>query len=108
MDMKERYRRRNYTSRRGGHKQRSGIPIRVLQKKRRDLVPKYAKWGDLSLVRGDGAGISYPQLDQIPRREAHQAEKDASTLQKNYRRTINTVRDRRKYWPRKSERDVKG
>lgn len=104
MNKKDLYVRRNYTARRGGQKKRKNIPLFQLQKKRRKLVPKYAKWGDLSQITG-GTHISnaFWLNESNPRQEAHEVERKASTLNKNYRRKQNPHKDRRKYWEKERE-----
>ncbi len=103
MNKKELYIRRNYTARRGGQKKRNNVDLFKLQKKRRELVPKHAKFGDLSLITG-GTHLSKYWLELAgDRQEAHEIERDASTLNKNPRRQQNPMKHRRKYWKKERE-----
>ena len=66
-------------------------------------MPNYAKFGDLALITG-GTHLTKFMLDEVEgRQEAHQLERNASTLNKNPRRQINPMKHRRKYWQKERE-----
>lgn len=105
MNKKDLYIRRNYTARRGGQKKRKNVPLFQLQKKRRELVPKYAKWGDLSQIGGGYHLSKYWLNEPKPRQQAHETERKASSLNKNFRRKQNPMKHRRKYWQKERDHD---
>ena len=103
MNKKDLYLRRQYTARRGGYKKRYKIPFFALQRERRNLNPKWNNWGDQSHF-GSGAHLNEFHLDkQEARKDGHKIERRASTLNKNFRRAQNPMKDRRRYWKKERE-----
>jgi hypothetical protein len=102
MNKKDYYRRKQYTARRGGHMRRKKTPFNLLRKERRKIMPKWAKWGELDIWQNQS--VTPMLYETKPRRDGHEKEKDMSVLNKNFRRHLHPIRDKRKYWNKKRER----
>ena len=104
MNKKELYLRRQHTARRGGYKKRVNVPLFKLQKQRQIKNPKYWKWGDLGHIKGEShVNTEFYLHKQEARKDAHDTLRKASTLNKNFRRSQNPIKHRRKYWKKERE-----
>lgn len=102
MDKEDRYAVKNFIARRGGAKERKFTGHKVFQKKKRKLIPRYAKFGGGRFGESPFP-LDFVFYDTAPRRQSHEKERSLDTQGKNFRRSINTNRNRRKYW--KPQRD---
>ena len=107
MNKKDFYLKQQYMARRGGVPVRRSTPYAKDKRKRRELMPKYAKWGDQTHHGIPEVCYSgYAILDDL--RDGHKEEKKLNRNRKNFRRTIHPIKDKRKYWDSKKERDAGG
>jgi len=107
MNKKDLYLRRQYLNRRGAVPIRRSTPYSKDKRKRRELVPKYSKWGDQTHHGLPEVWYSgYEIIEDL--REGHNEEKKRNRNRKNFRRTTHPIKDQRKYWQNKKERDAGG
>jgi len=107
MNKKDLYVRRQYIGRRGAVPRRRSTPYAKDKRRRRELVPKWAKWGDQS---HQGHKSTHYQGYDIMKdlRDGHTEEKKLNRNRKNFRRTQHAIKDKRKYWDKTGERKREG
>jgi len=94
--------RQRYASR-GAVEVRRSTPYYKDKKKRRELIPKYNKWGDQNHQGIKGANtFAFSQIPNI--RKGHIALRKANPAGKNYRRTLHPIKQKRGYWDKTVER----
>ena len=102
MNKKDAYLRRQYIARRGAVPVRRSTPYYKDKQKRRELVPKYAKYSDQGFPHQSAYLFEAFKVPQM--REGHENEKKLNRNRKNFRRTVHPIKNKRGYWDHGRER----